>query len=181
LKKFAYASSVVSLMFMLLITLVPGTCPAATVGGNGEPVQFTDGKSGDDLLWNPIVFLDGKARLGPFDSGDTLYFAVDLNQNYTIGVGDLFSFNSDDATFFNFSRNNLEMVEIRWKNSPFYKIELIPTGQTIELLYWTYVCPLDLYYSVVPEQPSAVPIPGTLYLLGSGLIALIGIRKRRKG
>jgi hypothetical protein len=180
LKKVAHALPVVSLTFILLLALAPGTCPAAIVGGNGEPVQFSDGENVDDLLWIPIVFLDGKASLGPFDSQDTLYFAVDLNQNYSIGVGDLFSFNSDDATFFNFRRNNSELIEVRWKNSPFYKIQLTPTGQSIEVLYWTNVCPLDLYYSVVPEQPSAVPIPGTLYLLGSGLITLIGIRRRQK-
>jgi hypothetical protein len=181
MKKVAFISLVLCLTCMLLAASAPGTCLAAIVGGNGEPVQFPDGGSADTLLWNPIVFMEGKAVLGPFDSEDTIYFSVDLNQNHSIGAGDLFSFNSDDVAFFNFNRNNLEFIELRWKNSPSYKIQLIPMEQNVEVLYWTsYACPLNVYYSVVPEQSGAVPIPGALYLLSSGLIALIGMRRKQR-
>jgi hypothetical protein len=162
-----------------MVTMAPGNCLAATIGGNGEPVQFDDGTDTGDLLWIPIIFMDGKAILGPFNSQDTIYFALDFNQNYTIGPGDLFSFNSDDATFSPLIKNNPGFVEIRWRDSPFYKIQALPVGKTIEVLYWTYGCPLDLYYGV-EKSPEVVPIPASIYLLGSGLIGLIGFRMKRK-
>lgn len=146
-------------------------CSAAIIGGNGESIQLNDGTEVGDNFWIPVSFLDGKATLGPFSEQDVIYFAVDFNQNHRIGIGDLFSFNSEDAIF---SSSKNKFIEISWRDSPFYQIQVLPIGKAIEVLYWTYGCPLDLYYRV-EDPPEAVPIPATFYLFGSGLIGLIGI------
>ena len=178
MKKIALFLAACLAALLIVFNTAHMNCLAATIGGNGESLQLADGTDVGDIVWIPITFSDGKANLGPFNGQDTIHFALDFNQNHQIGAGDLFSFDSNDAIISSLGKDNQGIVEISWRNSSIYTFQVMPMGKVIEVLYWTYGCPLGLYYGV-EKPPEAVPIPAAVYLLGSGLIGLIGFRMKR--
>ena len=65
-----------------------------------------------------------------------------------------------------------------------YSLQLSGTGTVYEDFTWLdepdYSNPRDATFSAVNSGQSFVPIPGAVWLLGSGLIAMVGLKRRFK-
>jgi len=61
--------------------------------------------------------------------------------------------------------------------NPFIIAEYNPEWISIDLLGTNYFISGDIWHECLPQEP-IVPIPGAVWLLGSGLLGLIGFRKK---
>jgi hypothetical protein len=109
------------------------------------------------------------------NGGDVISFAVDVNNDSNIDINDLFSYDSSDATlsFSNPLSANLSQTPTV-KDDYFRSVNIawngLASGFKLDILGTTSVA--DGY--------RAVPIPGSLLLLGSGVFGIIMFRGRRK-
>ena len=133
-------------------------------------VNITDMGSSDSLFfrtdgggWNLVSFANSSAILNPFPGGTLMDFGVDINGG-GMGSGDLFSYNGADASLLydNALEDYYKIVTISWTGLSPFKIDVLSAAGP----------------NVDGFKP--VPIPSALWLIGSGLIALVGIRSRRK-
>jgi hypothetical protein len=127
----------------------------------------------------------------PFDG-----FSLDLANSITAGVSyDLVFF----AAGYDYYHDPLVPVQVGLSNSATDFGTLLYAGMPTSAYFWTqfnfsFIAPSDASFLTVRTDPSVadgyafvdnfsldpVPIPGAVWLLGSGLIGLVGLRKKLK-
>ena len=135
---------------------------------------FDTGLDNDYAVYNPTVTGDGLFVGDP--NGPGQHVAVDLGAQTTVNVGAIPYYLGDVA----FSTTDSAMYGIEWEgNGMFglYKIMVNPDGTPGNSLM---LGDMGIEVKGLAYAPSPVPIPGAVWLLGSGLAGLVSIRRKKK-
>ena len=167
-------------------------CPAIGDATAGCDLTLTVTSSGTTVAAGPSFGLSG----GTYDGSDDTLVGIINNTSSPLSSLDLssttniFGFDGDGLTTFGVSGNTMDPSGYGGPNTYFTNINRAGTSGTVN-----FITPLAAnggtgYFGleealipsqivVGPTQPSAVPEPNTLILLGTGLAGFAGVVRRR--